>query len=227
MNNYQAAKQASYKLIVKEARNKPDVVNLIPSFATGINRLEEITTGVDDINIQQEKDITGITDEKEFLKEELSDLVLDISGAIHSYATSHNDKILAAKVNYKETTISRMTQSDLTTTSGIILEEAGKIDSQYLTNEGISDAEMTEFRDTYSKFKEISSNPREAIIDRSGYTQQLADLFGEASELKKNTLDRLARQFIRKDPDFYQKYKAASVVIYKRNTKSTPTAETK
>ena len=54
--------------------------------------------------------------------------------------------------------------------------------------------------------------------------QQLADLFAEAADLKKNTLDRLACQYQRKAPEFYQKYKAAATVIYKRSVKA-PVAE--
>jgi len=49
-------------------------------------------------------------------------------------------------------------------------------------------------------------------------------LFAEAADLKKNTLDRLACQYQRKAPEFYQKYKAAATVIYKRSVKA-PVAE--
>lgn len=56
MNNYQAAKNASYKLIVREAKSDKRIPTLIPTFATGINRLEAITNEIDAIGIQQAKD---------------------------------------------------------------------------------------------------------------------------------------------------------------------------
>jgi hypothetical protein len=43
MTNYQAAKNASYKLIVRESKSDERITTLIPTFATGINRLEAIT----------------------------------------------------------------------------------------------------------------------------------------------------------------------------------------
>jgi len=49
-------------------------------------------------------------------------------------------------------------------------------------------------------------------------------LFAEAADLKKNTLDRLASQYQRKAPEFYQKYKVTATVIYKRSLKA-PVAE--
>jgi len=227
MNNYQAAKHASNKLIVTEARNNPTVVSLIPSFATGINRLEVINTSIDAIGIQQAKNITGFTDNKSFLRNELSDSVLDVSGALYSYANERNNKDLAAKVNFKEAAIGRLTNADLIITAGIVLDEIHKLSMSDLINEGISSSETKLLEDSYASFKTANSEPREAVIDRSGYTQQLADLFAEAADLKKNTLDRLVTQFQRKAPDFYAKYKAASIIIYKRAAKNTQQPDAK
>ena len=42
------------------------------------------------------------------------------------------------------------------------------------------------FKAAYNQFDEGSSNTREAIIDRSGHTQKLLDLFEEVNDLKKN-----------------------------------------
>ena len=226
MNDYQKAKLTSHKLIVIEARQYPNEVSLIPTFATGINRLETISNQIDVISVQQAKNITGVTGDKNAVMEDVIDYMIELSGAVHSYAVSTNNQTLKAKVNYKESTIERMSQPDLITAAAIVIEEADKI-GPALANEGISTTELNEFRTAFDKFKETSSEPREAIIDRTGYTQQLADLFSEASDLKKNTLDRLAIQFKRKAPEFYAKYKSASMVIYKRRSKTSTTEKAK
>jgi len=64
MNDYQTAKQTSYKLVVKEARNHPNEVSLISTFATGINRLETISNQIDVISTRQAENITGVTSDK-------------------------------------------------------------------------------------------------------------------------------------------------------------------
>lgn len=224
MNDYQNAKQTSITLIVKEAKNHPEATALIPRFATGINRLEAIRTQIATIGIQQAKDITGIKSDKDTVVNQLSDYLVDVSGAIHSLAIGKGDKTLQARVNYKESAIARMSQPDLIKAIAIVIEEADKITPEELANEGITAAEITEFKAAYAQLISVSTDTREAIIDRSGYTQQLADLFAEAADLKKNTLDRLASQYQRKAPEFYQKYKAAATVIYKRSVKA-PVAE--
>lgn len=226
MNDYQKAKQTSHKLIVIEARQYPNEVSLIPSFAKGIDRLETISNQIDVLSVQQSRNITGVTSDKNEVLEDVIDYMIELSGAVHSYASSTNNQTLKAKVNYKESVIERMSQPDLITAAAIVIQEAEKI-GPALASEGISTTDLNEFRTAYDKFKETSTEPREAIIDRTSYTKQLADLFSEASDLKKNTLDRLATQFKRKAPDFYAKYKDASVVIYKRRSKTSTTEKAK
>jgi hypothetical protein len=227
MNNYQKAKQTSHKLILLEAKNNPNAIALVPAFAAGITRLEGISTKIDFLSIQQAKNITGVTGDKNTLLDDVSDYLVDVSGAIHSYAIAKGDKTLQARVNYKEAAISKMPQGEVLKAAAIVIEEADKIAPADLANEGITAAELTEFKDAYAQASGATTNTREAIIDRTGYTEQLADLFTEASDLKKNVLDRLASQFQRKDPEFYQKYKAAATVIYKRSAKAAVTEQTK
>jgi len=226
MNDYQNAKQASYKLITKEAKSNPSETSLIPSFANGITRLDAITVEIDAIGIQQAKDITGVTKDKNSVMTELMDYVVDVSGAVNSYAITKGDNTLQTKVNFKESAITKMSHADLRKTAAIVLEEAEKIAPADLANEGITATEMADFKAAYNQFHEGSSNTREAIIDRSGHTQKLLDLFEEASDLKKN-LDRLASQFKRKAPEFYQKYTAAANVIYKSSSKIVGTDQIK
>lgn len=220
MNDYQNATLASYKLIVIEAKSNPEAVALIPSFSNGINRLEAITVEIDSLSVEQSKNITGITEGKNEVLEELAGYVIDVAGALHSYAVAKGDNTLMAKVNFKPHKVHIMNQSELVNAAGVVIEEAAGIRPQSLADEGITAEEITRFTELYTMFKGITGNKRQAVIERSGHTDRIAVLFAEASALKKNTLDRLATQFLRKAPDFYKKYKAAANVIYRRSTKT-------
>ena len=184
MNDYQKAKQTSHKLIVIEARNHPNEASLIPTFAKGIDRLETISNQIDVISVQQARNITGVTSDKNEVLEDVINYMIEVSGAVFSYASSTNNQTLKAKVNYKESVIEKMSQPDLINAAAIVIQEAEKI-GPALASEGISAIDLNEFRTALDKFKETSTEPREAIIDRTGYTKQLADLFSEASDLKK------------------------------------------
>lgn len=215
MNKHQTSKLDSLKLIVKESKNNPESIAKVPKFGVIINRLEQICSEVDTYQIEQEKNLTGITTDKDMALEKLSDSSIEIAGAIYSYAHDGKNHELMAKVNYKSTRIKNMSQSDLLAIAGIILEEALKISSIDLANEGISAEDLTVYQEMIARFSAVKSSKQEAIIDRSGTTEKLNHLFMEASSLIKDKLDRLAMQFKRKDPEFYLKYRAARVVHYR------------
>ncbi len=225
MNSYQISRQASYKLIVTEAKNAPGAISLIPTFAKGITRLDEITTEIDSLSMQQSKDITGVTDDKNAQLEDVIGYIIDVAGAVHSYAIGKGDKTLQAKVNYKVTRIDKMKLAEVMDAAGVVLEEAGKVPAVALADEGITADEMTKFAAAYTLLKGSTGGKREAVIERTSYTDRLAELFTEAADLKKNTLDRLASQFMRKAPEFYNKYKAAATVIHRHAAKAAAPAE--
>jgi hypothetical protein len=224
MTDYQNARQTSLTLIVKEGKNFPEAISLIPKFERDLKRIEVISSKITEIGIQQAKDIKGVKTDKDLLIEHLIDSLSDMSGAIHSFAEEKGDKALQTRVHYTDSIIDRMSLADFTKAIGIVIEEADKIAPEELADEGITAAELAEFKADYAKLMSTSTDTREAIIDRSSYTQQLEDLFDEAATIKKQTLDKLVRQFQRKAPEFYQKYMAASTVIYKRSAKKTAPA---
>ena len=219
MNKYQTAKLDSLKLIVKESKNNPESIAKVPKFGIVINRVDQICKEVDSCQIKQEKDLTGITTDKDNALENLTESTIEIAGAVYSFAHDRNDNALMARVNYKPTSIEKMTQSEVIAAAGIVLEEALKISSEDLANEGISAKELSAYAELISYFKAIKSSKHEAVIDRSGTTEKLSILFNEANSLVKDKLDRLAVQFKRKDPEFYLKYKAARAVHYRAAAK--------
>lgn len=219
MNKYQTAKHDSLKLIVKESRNNPESIAKVSKFGIVVNRIEEICNEIEPHQIEQEKNLSGITVDKDIIVENLTDSTIEISGAVYSYAYDINDNALMERVNYKATRLESMPQSKLVVVAGVVLEEALKIPPADLANEGISAEELTAYQELIGRFGEVKSLKKEAVIDRSGSTEKLSILFKEANSLLKGKLDRLAVQFKRKDPEFYLKYKAARAIHYRAAAK--------
>jgi len=221
MNNYQKAKLDSYKLIVKESLAKPATIALIPKFQRGIERLGEINVEIEQLAVIQEKDLKGIALDKGKTIDQVIDLSVDISGALHSYAQERNDLILMDKVNFPASSWEKMDNSDLLTNTGIVVDEMRKVPVEAMAEEGISPEEMQQLEDLYNEYNDVKLAPREAVIDRSGATARLTELFSEAFTIVKGSLDKLATQFKRKDPDYYFAYKAARSINYRRAKKAT------
>lgn len=222
MNTYQSERLTSYRNVVKHAKAHEASVKLIPNFSKGIDKLDTIVTQLDAERVQQEKSLTGITELKSFTEDDLIEMTIDISGAIHAYADEKNDAALMARVNYKPSRIERMSIEELIAASAIVQDEATKIAAADLLNNGVTAEELTKYKEIVVLFKSLSTTAREAIAVRTVHTKKIAKLFDDAGRLIKNTLDRLSSQFKRKDEDFYVLYRAARNVIHRGPSGSNP-----
>ena len=223
MNNYQKARLSSNKQIVIEAENHAADVAVIPTFVRGIEQLKVINSELDDLSVIQDHDLTGIIEDKNEVQHEVIDYLLQFSGAIHSYAGQQGNKSLQALVNFKIGKIDLLDQHEIIDAGTTVLSEARKIPPIELTNEGITPDEITQFDDALTQLKGYSNTRKTAGIDQKDITRRIAQLFAQAADIKKNTLDRLVLQFERKAPEFYNKYKSAATVIYKHAAKKTDT----
>lgn len=215
MDKRQTKQHASNELIVKEATNDPESLELVPSFKKSIVRLGEINAEIDSLETQQGKDLGGIATNKKIVRLSLIDWMLEVGGAVHSSASETGNYTLKSRVDYKQTVINRMEQLELISVAGIILKEAQSLTAEALLEQGISPEDLATFQSLIDKFKGVQSSPKEAIIDRSGATEKIGTLLAEARGIIKNSLDKLALQYKRKAPEFSRRYKAARGTGYK------------
>lgn len=223
MTTNQEEQLSSDKLVVKTAEENPDSIKLIPAFEAAIQKLKLIIGEVEKLRMLQDKDISGVTEHKHFTIDQLNERTLEVSGATFAYAEDQGDTVLKKLVDVKKDELNHKTPGEIVSVANTILTEAKKVVAADLTKHGISPAELKEFEDMVTYFNGISESPRESIIDRSGATKRIGELFKQSSALRKNTLDKLARQFKRKDPAYYLKYKGSRKIIHHGgNTAATP-----
>ncbi len=220
MNYHQIAKLESYKLMVYEANANESSSATIPVFAESINKLNEICIEIDDLHVEQEKDITGVTEDKNQILTQLIELMADVAYALQTYAKRNNNNTLYERVEYSEATISKLRHAEISSVARIFIEEVKLLTPEELTAYGLSEEDISELIRLKDEYKLIVQTPRQSIIERSSITEKIKFLFDEAYDIKKNVLDKLANRFKRKDPEFYLKFNAASSVIYRSNHKS-------
>ena len=218
MTDIQNENLASLTTIANVADSNPTEVALVPAFGKEITAIKGIILEIGTLAAQQSKDLTGITDNKNEMLQNTANYVMEVSGAVHAYATDQGDKILQAKMKYKPSYVHTMSQAQVLEAAAVVLEEAGKLPEGTLGEQGITQDEMTAFTTAYNSLKGATTGKREAVIERTNYTDRIATLFAQAADIKKHKLEPLALQFQRKAPEFYLKYKAAADVIRHRVT---------
>ncbi|MDD4992285.1 MAG: hypothetical protein PHR83_08640 [Paludibacter sp.] len=223
MTNYQNAVLSAYEKMLIECDKAPAAVAKIPVFGKKIIRVRELVTEIKSLIPQQEEITTGITTEKNALLEDVAELVLDIVGAVHAYAEERKDINLQEKVSYNRTQVHHEDQAGLIHIADIVMAQVQKIPAADLEECGIAADEVQECTDKLAKLKTSVNDKNIVSIDQSNITKRIGSLFGELADIRHNSLDKLIRQFERKDPDFYFKFKAASVIHYSPAKKAAPT----
>lgn len=222
MTNYQNAVLSAYDKMLIECDKAPQTVAKIPVFNKKVTQVRTIVSELKSLAPQQEEITTGITTEKNTLLGEVAELVLDIAGAVHAYAVEKNDVQLQEKVNYSSSAVHREDQAGLIYIADIVLAQAQKIAEADLVECGIEAGEVDDCTAKLAKLKTSVNDKKIVVIDQSRITDRIKELFGELADIKRNSLDKLARQFERKDPDFYFKLKAASAIHYSPAKKTVP-----
>jgi len=211
MNKYQIVKLESDELVVTEAENNQVITDSIPAFAEGIVSLKGYNTQIRGLYAEQQQVITGIATEKANATNSVVHWTIDFGGGIHSYAIAIGDSLLSEKVDFCQSEIAGLRASELLARATNVLGLAQGISADNLAHYGMTASDVTAFTAAVQTFSDLKSKPREAIIDRSGSTDSIAEIFVKSDYLGDHTLDRLALQFQRTAPEFYVIYKTARV----------------
>ena len=208
MNKYRNATLVSNELVVTEAENNQDSVNQIPAFANGIAKLKANNAEIRDAMVNQKQTSSVYTEEKRIAHDELVGWIIDFIGGIHSYAVDKGDTVLKAKVNISDSEIKNMGFSEFITTANLISTLTKEIPTDELALHGISGSELNNYETALARFAEVKTSPQQAIIEHSKHTDTITKTQANSQELLK-TLDKLASQFKRKAPAYYDIYFAS------------------
>jgi len=78
---------------------------------------------------------------------------------------------------------------------------------------GVTEEQIEDLKADLNRFLEMNGEPRAYQIASVQATKSLAELFSEAHDILTTKLDKVMKIFKRRDPDFYNGYLAARVIV--------------
>ena len=206
MRTYLQYKIQMYRTVISVCEGADQTISQLPAFQRGIATLKSYVEQIEQLEQIQVSPTKGITLQKEKLKVDVENLVLEVAGGIHAYAAERDNFELMKKTDVNSSI--GLVQSELLSTSERIQSEAEKIVSE-LADYGVTAIELQQLKSLTEQLNKDMTKPKEARIDRSGATANIDDTFRSADALLKNQLDKLALKFRKTAQDFYRAYKSA------------------
>lgn len=214
----------SMNLTVRKVCNDNQAVwSEVPAFVTAFNELDIALQKVGFTLGKQGMNIKGVSQSKKALKKELTDITLEVAGAVFAYASDKADLSLKARVNITGTSIERSRGSETLAICQEVYNEALALIDQ-LGSYGIKQNDMDDFLNSINAFSALLPAPRTAISERKGATDELAKLLSRTDIILKEKLDKLMNKFKLSNPEFFRLYFDARIIVDIGGRHQPPTA---
>ena len=167
---------------------------------------------IDDLQVKQEADLKGITENKNNKESVLINSSLTISKPMVAFANVTNNPQLRQEVDYTESDLLRSSDSDLETRCTLIKERADT-HALALVTYGVTAPMIASLGTALTDYHAVISGPRSAEAVKKQQTAEIELLFKATDHILKGQLDQLIILFETSSPEFYGSYKNARIIV--------------
>ena len=139
-----------------------------------------------------------------------------MKGQETNFVVGHIEKRMLMKLRcflIREMKAIKMKNDDMLRRVKTIIDAAVQRQEELVADYGLTAEQITNVQADYDRFRELNGQPREYRIKSAVATQSPEELFTETNNLLTNQLDNLMKVFKRRDPNFYNGYLKARMVV--------------
>ena len=184
----------------------------IPMVLQTADEFSSVVDQIDSFASNAEKDSSGITSEKAKIKDSLSHKARYLGGCAYAYAFDTDDRKMAAAVSFSFSEIHYVKDAQTHQIAIAVLSELEE-HSDDLVDYGVTPEELAEFRQLVATYKDLLEDKVEIKAIGVAETKQIAYLLSYGNDLLKRKLDHFMFRFKSEQPEFYNKYVNARMII--------------
>lgn len=211
MNNKQESRLSMYIGFKEFQGGYVTITNTLPNYATNSTIFLNTIPQIQAISEQQRIDKSGLTDNKNQLKEILIINVADYSRKLGVYAKFTNNSVLAKEIKFTEGKLRMSTDTAIRDIAQIVYNKAQPLIAS-LANYGITAATQTILANAITAYNTSIGKPIAGRTEHKLVTQQIAKLFDTAEAALAN-MDAAVEIVRLTQPAFYAGYKNARKVV--------------
>lgn len=177
------------------------------------NKLGEVNLAIDGAATNQQQAQVNVGKIKNELKRTIAEKADIINDMVEVFALMTGDQKLAQQMADSASDLFKLKNDDMMRRVKQIIEAATKNQQPLTAEYGLTTEQIADLQADYDRFMELSGQPREYQIMSGMATLSLEELLAEANNLLSNQLDNLMKIFKRRDPNFYNGYLKARMVV--------------
>lgn len=192
--------------------NNSDKWNGIPIMVANKNELDELLQRIIRVNKETKPISKAVTNDKKMERLALTEKTLGIAGILQAYASINSNNQLAEIADITKSSLLTCRETEVETTINPIVDEARRL-LPLLVDYTLTEEMVLEVETSLDDYKVLIGQPR--TIRNKAFTAitALEDLFNKTNEILKNRIDKLMIRFKMTDPEFYETYTRARVII--------------
>ena len=195
------------------------------AFVDAVTRAQDGTSTIRNTIGKQQTPTTGVTEDKEAARADLEDKLVVLADQVSAYAAKSGDHDLGAQVEMTRSSVDRLSESDLLQAAKRVADVAnGKLAA--LVDYGVTAAEIAALNNAGTKFENMKGLPRDAVVGRKVATMSLPDAIVSVRSIFRNEIDKMMSAFKKTNPDFYNGYFSARIIVNRAATRTTKKPET-
>ncbi|NJN28442.1 MAG: hypothetical protein HC819_21955 [Cyclobacteriaceae bacterium] len=212
--------------MTKKERNKVTMFNTVSKWLAGskeaIIALPNLEETLEAFNAQLSKitaldsdvvsDASGLSADKEILKDDLSRKSLVVTRILKAYATFMGNNELLNSIDFTKSQLYYVADQILQSRAALLLKTAENIGNSAEAY-GLTPAIVSELEAAAATFSEQVTLPRQGVISKKDTREQMADLIAVIDNLLSEKLDVLMDLAGINSPELLNQYKAARVIV--------------
>ncbi len=213
MNKNRNNRKEMHDAVIAYLDRKPEKWSSIPKIVVFKTELSTVNLAIEQSQESQLAAQVHVGESKQQLKETIALKADILNDAAEALAVVTGDAKLESKMAASYSDLRLMRNGDFTPKIKEVIAEVETHKEALTTEYGVTEAQIEDLKADLNVFLEMNGEPRAYQIASKQATKSLADLFGEAHDLLTTKLDKVMKIFKRRDPDFYNSYLAARVIV--------------
>ena len=212
MNKTQINKLRMFESVQLVLSNHSQIFSQLIDLVACQQRLNDGIQQIAQYRQVQETDNSGLTETKIDLRANLITKVLQLSAALKAYAISINNKELKTKADYSKSNLTQAADQVLYDI-GILLVNLATSLLPELNKYFITPEKLSEVSSLLVDFHAAIPQKRVANSVSKVSTLNIGELFNSVTKMLKEEMDVLMLLFAENEPDFYNAYKNARLIL--------------